>query len=354
MFKSFRAVIPGQRNRQDQSSKQLADTSGSAKNSNSKPKNLQPEDGELENNQLDSSVDGGVVSAGADGETLEASAAQKAAQTLNKKSNAAKRAKKPSAAQVNASKSLSAAVDLARNVLSRSVDNAGDIGEHVDFEMIDDSIGVHSFRSNLKGYNNWKWFIYMSKLPNSKISIIEVSHLPDESALLAPKWIPWNERIKPSDIMEYDELPYNFDDSRLVDISNLNNSQDLNVLGRTALAKNRLMILSAKNDVADRWYRGNSGPHTASTRISLANCMSCGFFVPIEGDLGQLFGVCANLWSRDDARVVSSDHGCGMHSETDTSRQKKRWSPSKTVIDQTTDVDLFKLVGQNKKKSKEI
>ena len=30
-----------------------------------------------------------------------------------------------------------------------------------------------------------------------------------------------------------------------------------------------------------------------------------------------MFGVCANDWSPDDGRVVSRDHGCGAHSETD-------------------------------------
>jgi len=29
------------------------------------------------------------------------------------------------------------------------------------------------------------------------------------------------------------------------------------------------------------------------------------------------FGVCANEWSPSDGRVVTLDHGCGAHSETD-------------------------------------
>jgi hypothetical protein len=37
----------------------------------------------------------------------------------------------------------------------------------------------------------------------------------------------------------------------------------------------------------------------------------------MAGALRAVFGVCANEWSPSDGRVVSLDHGCGAHSETD-------------------------------------
>ena len=43
--------------------------------------------------------------------------------------------------------------------------------------------------------------------------------------------------------------------------------------------------------------------------------MSCGFFVPLSGSLGRVFGACGNAFAPDDGRVVSADHGCGAHSE---------------------------------------
>jgi hypothetical protein len=46
-----------------------------------------------------------------------------------------------------------------------------------------------------------------------------------------------------------------------------------------------------------------------------AQCVTCGFFVPLSGELGRLFGACANAYAPDDGRVVSADHGCGAHSE---------------------------------------
>ena len=37
----------------------------------------------------------------------------------------------------------------------------------------------------------------------------------------------------------------------------------------------------------------------------------------MAGALRAVFGVCANGWSPSDGQVVSLDHGCGAHSETD-------------------------------------
>jgi hypothetical protein len=39
--------------------------------------------------------------------------------------------------------------------------------------------------------------------------------------------------------------------------------------------------------------------------------------VPMAGALRAVFGVCANAWSPSDGQVVSLDHGCGAHSESD-------------------------------------
>jgi hypothetical protein len=41
----------------------------------------------------------------------------------------------------------------------------------------------------------------------------------------------------------------------------------------------------------------------------------CGFYLPIEGSLRAVFGVCGNAYSPRDGAVVSADAGCGAHSE---------------------------------------
>ncbi len=76
-------------------------------------------------------------------------------------------------------------------------------------------------------------------------------------------------------------------------------------------------MLSAigRESAAERWYSSEHGPRTPLAHAAPAQCVSCGFFVPLSGELGRLFGACANAYAPDDGRVVSADHGCGAHSE---------------------------------------
>jgi hypothetical protein len=82
-------------------------------------------------------------------------------------------------------------------------------------------------------------------------------------------------------------------------------------------APGRVRTLSAlgRDDTAERWYDGDHGPRTPLSHAAPAHCLSCGFFVPLSGSLGRLFGACGNAYAPDDGRVVSADHGCGAHSE---------------------------------------
>ena len=58
-------------------------------------------------------------------------------------------------------------------------------------------------------------------------------------------------------------------------------------------------------------------PHSDVSAKATARCSTCGYFLPMAGALRSTFGVCANEWSPSDGRVISLDHGCGAHSETD-------------------------------------
>jgi hypothetical protein len=44
-------------------------------------------------------------------------------------------------------------------------------------------------------------------------------------------------------------------------------------------------------------------------------CRDCGFFLPLAGSLGAMFGVCGNELSAD-GNVVDFEYGCGAHSDT--------------------------------------
>jgi hypothetical protein len=79
--------------------------------------------------------------------------------------------------------------------------------------------------------------------------------------------------------------------------------------------RSRVLSAFGRDDTADRWYDGDHGPSAPLSQAAPANCVSCGFFIPLSGGLGRVFGACGNAYAPDDGRVVSADHGCGAHSE---------------------------------------
>jgi len=70
-----------------------------------------------------------------------------------------------------------------------------------------------------------------------------------------------------------------------------------------------------RSDAAQRWHDGDFGPGSAMARSTRRVCRDCGFYVPLAGALGTLFGVCANELAAD-GHVVESEYGCGAHSDT--------------------------------------
>jgi len=145
--------------------------------------------------------------------------------------------------------------------------------------------------------------------------------------------VPWHDRLRPGDLGVGDLLPAPPDDERLVPLVVLEGDdavtdwqlgQDAEVgevpeVGEAAelLASGRSRVLSAigRDGAASRWYAGEHGPRSPLAHAAPAHCLSCGFFVPLSGELGLVFGACANAYAPDDGRVVSADHGCGAHSE---------------------------------------
>src|SRR5699024_7316643 len=105
-------------------------------------------------------------------------------------------------------------------------------------------------------------------------------------------------------------------------------------LRELGLGRDRVMNRAAIDAAATRWYEGSRGPDTPGAKAAGASCATCGFVIPLAGSLGNLFGVCANQWSPDDGKVVSLDHGCGAHSETDVASQGHEWDQPDLQVDE--------------------
>ncbi len=227
------------------------------------------------------------------------------------------------------------AVDLARQALAGEAGISPDlVGGHITAEAAGDRVVIQLFESLDPAYAGWRWAVTLARAPRSKVvTVDETVLLPGPDALLAPPWVPWQERLRPGDVGIGDLLPASADDERLVPLAVLEgddavtdwfsprtDAEDADAGPQEpselpAPGRSRVLSGWGRDDTAERWYESEHGPRTPLSRAAPANCVSCGFFVPLSGGLGRLFGACGNAFAPDDGRVVSADHGCGAHSE---------------------------------------
>ena len=226
------------------------------------------------------------------------------------------------------------AVDLARAAAVAVAAPEG-VGGHLGLQAEGERVVTHFFECLDPAYVGWRWAVTVARAPRSKVvTVDETVLLPGPDALLAPDWVPWHDRLRPGDLGVGDLLPAPPDDERLIPLVTLEGDdavidwfaggeeageQDAGPAEPAELpAPGRSRVLSAvgRESAAERWYASEHGPRTPLAHAAPAHCVSCGFFVPLSGELGRLFGACANAYAPDDGRVVSADHGCGAHSES--------------------------------------
>jgi len=230
---------------------------------------------------------------------------------------------------------LDRAVDLAREVAVELAEDPADVGGYLGAVQEADRLVSHRFANLARGYHGWEWTVTVARVPRGRsVTISEACLLPGPEAVLARPWLPWVERLRPGDIGPGDVLPFRSDDPRLVPGWTPSGDDEVDevAIEELALARERVLSPLAIREAAQRWYRGSRGPTSPGALASEAACASCGFLVPLQGSLGQIFGVCANEWSPDDGTVVSFDHGCGAHSQTDVSAVTE-WPAPDPIID---------------------
>ncbi|MEU5939565.1 DUF3027 domain-containing protein [Micromonospora sp. NPDC047548] len=210
-----------------------------------------------------------------------------------------------------------AAVEVARDAITEV--ESSDVGDHLRAVAEGDRVVTHYFECLLAGYRGWRWAVTVTRVPRSRhVTICETVLLPGSDALLAPGWLPWQERLKPGDLGPGDLLPTPPDDERLAPGYLLSDDPAVEeVSWELGLGRPRVPSREGRTEAAQRWYDGDHGP---SAPISVAapaaaRCGTCGFYLPLAGALRQSFGACGNFYAPDDGRVVSADHGCGAHSE---------------------------------------
>ncbi|MEV0892130.1 DUF3027 domain-containing protein [Promicromonospora sp. NPDC050262] len=232
---------------------------------------------------------------------------------------------------------LNGAADLARAAAQEVAERPEDVGEHLGTLFEDERVVSHRFAATMRGYRGWHWTVTVTRVPRGRTATIsEVELLPGDEAILAPVWLPWSERLRPGDVGPGDVLPFRADDPRLEPGYTATGDPEVDevAIDELALARARVLSPQGRDEAAERWYRGSRGPTSAGAVAAAAECMACAFLIPLSGPMGQLFGVCANEWSPDDGKVVSLDHGCGAHSETDVEAHPTDWPAPAPLIDE--------------------
>lgn len=324
---------------------------------------------------------------------------------------------------------------IARAVALEVAEEPDHVGDFVQAIDLGDNVTDFRFTSLLRGYEGWQWSVTLyHDVELDEWTVNESSLTPTDQALRPPAWIPWKDRLLPTDLSVTDSIGTEPDDPRLeagfqenadsvsqhnaepdaaaddtsastaTDDSASNDSANADSAvsadddaqssatassdsaaaadntvssdntvpsdsaaqsaendtqpadGETAeqdaaepvsspediddavsafdLSRRHVLTPLGRAQTAKRWYEGPRGPKSLSTKTAAGNlCSTCGFCVPIQGELGVMFGVCANKWSPDDGRVVSLDHGCGEHSEIDPPEPSHLWIQSKPAFD---------------------
>ncbi len=216
--------------------------------------------------------------------------------------------------------------DAVSAVLSGSAEQAraailefsGDtVGDYLGVSFEGDSAATHRFLADLPGYQGWQWAVVMAAAPGADhATISEVVLVPGPTALLAPPWVPWDERVRPGDLGPGDLLAPLPDDLRLVPgFMGTGDPVVDDVAVELGLGRRRVLSAFGRDDAAQRWHDGEHGPSAAMARATKRTCRDCGFMVPLAGALGAMFGVCCNELSAD-GQVVDFFYGCGAHSDT--------------------------------------
>lgn len=191
------------------------------------------------------------------------------------------------------------------------------VGDYLGVSFEDPNAATHRFLAHLPGYTGWQWAAVVAAYPGAdQATISEVVLVPGPTSLLAPNWVPWDQRVRQGDLSPGDLLPPAANDERLVPgFMSSGDPQVDETAAEVGLGRRWVMSLWGRADAAERWHNGDYGPDAAMARSTKRVCRDCGFFLPLAGSLGAMFGVCGNELSAD-GHIVDKLYGCGAHSDT--------------------------------------
>jgi hypothetical protein len=213
---------------------------------------------------------------------------------------------------------LLAAVDQAR---AAAVELAGEPAVQGFEEVLaeDENSATHYFAAAQPGYRGWRWAVTVATCgPDEPITVSETVLLPGPDALVAPAWVPWQERVRAGDLGVGDLLPTDPDDIRLVPGYLESDDPEIEETAyEIGLGRPRVLSREGRTEATERWRDGDRGPRADMAKAAPSTCVTCGFYLPLAGSLSAAFGACANELAPADGAVVHAEYGCGAHSDVE-------------------------------------
>lgn len=195
------------------------------------------------------------------------------------------------------------------------------VGDHLDAVPEEGGGLTHYFVARQAGYRGWRWSVSLACVDDpdtaeaSIPTVSEVVLVPGPDALVAPVWLPWQERVRPGDLGVGDLLPTSPDDERLAPAYlQCDDPAVEEVAQEVGLGRATVLSRAGRDEIAQRWQDGPHGAGTDMARAAPDSCGTCGFLVPLAGSLRAAFGVCGNEYAPADGAVVAVGYGCGAHS----------------------------------------
>lgn len=106
--------------------------------------------------------------------------------------------------------------DAARAMAVEAAEDENGVGEFVEAIDAGDGITDYRFVSLMRGYEGWQWSVMMfHDVERDTWTVNESTLIPMEQALRPPEWIPWKDRLLPTDLSVTDSIGTDPDDPRL-------------------------------------------------------------------------------------------------------------------------------------------
>src|SRR6201996_5152551 len=155
---------------------------------------------------------------------------------------------------------LTGAAELARTAI---VEGSGDdiVGDYLGAGYEDPNSATHRFLAHLPGYQGWQWAVVVASYPGADhATVSEVVLVPGPESLLAPEWLPWDQRVRPGDLSPGDLLAPSSDDPRLVPgYMSSGDPQVDETAAEVGLGRRWVMGPWGRMEAADRWHTGDFG-----------------------------------------------------------------------------------------------